>query len=386
MLRIIKFLLFIFLCQVEAQSLSADKKASISSIADSLYATGNFINAINYYAQAGNQKSSHQIARAYNAIGNYEKAVTQYENLVDTASELQIARFELGKLYLKTKRFDDARKLFTAIASNDASNPEYLYYLGESFRELEQIASSLVAYKKAVSVDSTHLRSLFQLGKYFVVKQERNEAVRYIDMGLQFYENDVSLINLKALALFNNDEYIKALPLFERLLELEERKEHVYGKLAYCYFKDWQFEKAKKTYHTLIQMDEDDPDPYFNLGHVFLKDRQIDSARFYIKKSMEVQDPSFNREYRSLAGIAREQEDLKSAFDYYKLAHKEEPTDYISYYQVCTLADQLYKDAKTKLEYYESFIHKFGTDKPYVSDGVKKRISELKEEIHFTDN
>ena len=378
-MRIVIALLLIYVLKAEAQS-------SASAIADSLYATGNYTNAINYYAQIDNKNSSLQIARAYNAVGNYDKAIVQYEAIIKSVPDLQIARFELGKLYLKTKRFDDARKLFATISSEDPNNPEYLYYLGESFRGQEQTASSLVAYKKAVAADSTHLRSLFQLGKYFVVKQERNEAVKYIDMGLQFYENDVSLINLKALALFNNDEYKEALALFERLLALGERKDHVYGKLAYCYFKDWQFERAKTTYHTLIQRDEENPDPYFNLGHVFLKDRQIDSARFYIKKSIEVQNPSFHREYRSLAGIARDQEDLKTAFNYYKLAYKEEPTDYISYYQVCSLADQLYKDPKIKLEYYENFIKRFGTDKPYVSETVKKRISELKEEVHFVGN
>lgn len=362
----------------------AEAQTSVSSIGDSLYATGNYTNAINYYAKEGSQKSSLQIARAYNAIGNYEKAIAQYESLMVKAPQLQIARFELGKLYLKTKRFDTSRKLFTGLVRDDTTNPEYLYYQGESFRELEQSASGLVAYKKAVEVDSTHLKSLFQLGKYFVVKQETNEALKYIDMGLQFYENDVSLINLKALALFNNDAFGKARPYFERLLELGETKPHIYGKLAHCYYKEWEFEKAKEIYHQLIQIDESDPDPYFNLGHVFLKDRQVDSARYYIRKSIEVQKPSFHREYRSLANIAREQEDLKSAFEYYKKAYNEEPADYMTYYQICAVADQLYKDPKVRLQYYENFIEKFGENKRFVSATVQKRISQLKEEIHFT--
>ena len=363
--------------------IKAEAQSSALAIADSLYATGNYINAINYYSQEGSQKSGLQIARAYNAIGNYEKAIAQYESAIVKTPELQIARFELGKLYLKTKRFEEGRKLFTSLVRDDTKNPEYLYHQGESFRELEQPASSLVAYKKAVTVDSTHLKSLFQLGKYFVVKQETNEALKYIDMGLRFYENDVSLVNLKALALFNNDAYSKARSFFERLLQLGENKPHIYGKLAYCYYKKWEFEKAKATYHQLIQMDENDPDPYFNLGQVFLKDRQVDSARFYIKKSIEVQKPSFHREYRSLANIAREQEDLKTAIMYYEKAYQEEPSDYMTYYQVCAVADQLYKDSKVRLQYYENFIKKFGEDKPYVSAMVKKRITQLKEEIHF---
>jgi len=88
-------------------------------------------------------------------------------------------------------------------ASGD-DNPEYQYYLGEAFQELDQPASALTAYKKAVKLDSTHLRSLFRLGKYFTIKLERDQALKYVEAGLQFYENDVAFINLKALVYYND--------------------------------------------------------------------------------------------------------------------------------------------------------------------------------------
>ena len=79
-----------------------------------------------------------------------------------------------------------------------------------------------------------------------------------------------------------------------------------------------------------------------------------------------------------------EEEDLKTALEYYKKTYQEEPTDYMTYYQICAVADQLYKDPKVRLQYYENFIQKFGENKRFVSATVKKRISELKEEIHMT--
>ncbi len=379
---ILVLLLPLFKSEAQSSALSADRQDL--AIADSLYATGNYTKAINYYAKEGSEKGSLQIARAYNSIGNYDKAIVQYESLISKSPELQIARFELGKLYLKTKRFDEGRKLFTSLVSDDANNPEYLYYQGESFRELDQGASSLVAYKKAVTVDSTHLKSLFQLGKHFVITREKGEAVKYLNMGLNFYPDDVSLINLKGLSLYNNDQYEQALPLFERLIELGEKKEFVYTKLAYCYFKVWEFEKAKSTYKHLIAMDEDNEDAYFNLGHVFYKDRQTDSATYYIKKSIEVQKVTFEKEYESLARFARTEEDLNTSLKYYRLAFDEDQTNYRVYYQICALMDQVSNDPKVKLEYYESFIKKFGKKKPYLSDFVLKRISELKQELHFS--
>ena len=354
--------------------------------ADSLYATGNYTQAINAYAELGNTKSNLQIARAYNLIGNYDKAIAQYEAVVDESPELQIARFELGKLYLKTKGYNKARKVFTALVADENTNPEYYYYQGEAHRELEQEASSVVAYKKAVGLDSTHLRSLFRLGKYFVVQQMPSDALTYIDKGLQFYEDDVALINLKALTYFNNDQFEKAIPPFERLLELGEQKEHIYLKLAQSYYKEWEFEKAKNTYNELLGLDDSVSEAYNGLAAVYWKTKQLDSAEINYKMAIEVQDPILNREYSGLAGIARQRKDLKTALEYYKLAYEEDPSDSMGYYQICTVADQYYKDPKVRLDYYENFKRKFQKTHPYFTETVQKRILELKEEIHFADN
>ena len=361
----------------------AEAQSSALAIADSLYTTGSYTNAINYYAKVGSLKSKLQIARTYNKIGNYDKAILQYENVIAKDTAIQIASFELGKLYLKTKRFEKGALLFSSLTQKNKNNPEYYYYQGESLQDLGKLAESTTAYKKAVNIDSTHLRSLFQLGKYYVMQRETNTALLYIDKGLEFYKNDIALINLKALALYNNNEYEKSIPFFERLIELGEEKKHIYTKLADAYFKEWEFEKAKKMYHVLITLDDENEDAYYNMGVVFNKAREIDSAKFYIQKSIEVQQVSLGKEYGFLASIYRVEEDLKTAMKYYHLAYKEDETNPLFYYQICTMVDQTNKDPKVKLEHYENFIKKFGKTGPFFSQIVSKRISELKEEIHL---
>jgi len=301
-------LIFAIICSIEAgaQTLSSDRQGSTSTIADSLYTTGNYTKAINYYVEAGGQNSNLQIARAYNAIGNFEKAIAQYESAVEQHPDWQIANFELGKLLLKTKEYDEGRKLFSRLTASGMDNPEYQYYLGEAFQELEQPASALTAYKNAVKLDSTHLRSLFRLGKYFTIKLERDQALKYVDKGLRYYENDVAFINLKALIYYNDNQYKTAIPWFERLLELDETKPYVYEKLAYCYYKNWEFEKAKETYHILIDIDDHNSDIYFGMAAALRKNKQLDSAEIYIHKAMNVQRPVFAEGYRSLASLARE--------------------------------------------------------------------------------
>ena len=221
-----QFLLVIFLIQI----VRAEAQTSDSSVADSLYVVGNYSKAINEYSKVGGVSSALQIARSYNAVGNYEKAITQYQYVVDEDVENQLAQFELGKLCLKVNRFEEAKSVFTNLSNLNTTNPEFQFYLGEVNRHLDVTDQSLKQYKKAIKLDSTHLRSLFQLAKYYTIKQERDNALTYILKGLNYYENDVSLINLHALVLFNDAQFEKAIPLFERVLELGEDKNYVYEK------------------------------------------------------------------------------------------------------------------------------------------------------------
>lgn len=225
---------------------------------------------------------------------------------------------------------------------------------------------------------------MFQLSKYYLVKRETDSVITYTNQGLDFYPDDVALINLKALSFFNNAQYSKAIPLFEQLRTLGEHKIYLFMKLGFAYFSTWEFEKAKEMYKIAIAMENDNSDAHYELGHVYLKDRQLDSARIFVEKAVALQKLYLMEEYQTLAVIERQKENLKGSHEYYTLAHKEEPELPRLYWQVCVLYDQLHKDPAKKLFYYQRFVKMYGTEQRYLSQMVQKRISELKEQIHYT--
>jgi len=367
-------------------SFQAGAQTSALSVADSLYALGNYASAINAYAKVGGENSNLQIARAYNAIGNYDKSIAQYTSILERNPNFDLARFELGKLLLKTKNFKPAMEMFNVLVSSEEKNPEYFYYLGRTYEAVNQTGNANKAFKNAVEMDSTHLRSLYALGKYYVGQEIKDSALVYIDKGLQFYENDVAMINLKALAFYNNGQFQLAIPHFERLLELGEEKPFVYEKLAYCYFRNWEPEKALDTYHKLTSFPDKLAVAYAGLGDVYFKEKELDSAQYYIEKSIEERMALFPQEYASLGRIARLKGQTKKSMDYYVKAWEENKENYYNYYQVCVLADEYYKDPKTGLKYYENLLEMYPDVVPWLKERVKNRITEIKEEIHFVGN
>ncbi|SHJ73299.1 Tetratricopeptide repeat-containing protein [Maribacter aquivivus] len=361
----------------------AEAQSSALAVADSLYVVGNYSKAINAYSEVGGLSAALQIARSYNAVGNYEKAITQYQYVVDEDVENQLAQFELGKLLLKVKRFEEAKSVFKNLSNLNTTNPEFQFYLGEVNRHLDITDESIKQYKKVIKLDSTHLRSLFQLAKHYTIKRERDKALKYIMQGLDYYENDVSLINLHALVLFNDAQYEKAIPLFERVLALGEDKSYVFEKLGISYNKNWEFKKAKEAYAILLKRDDTNSQTYFDLASVYQKESKLDSAKIFINKAMAVQKPIFANGYNQLAYIAREQKDFKTAFKFFEMAHQEDKSDARIYYNIATTYDQFGSNLQKKLGYYENFLKHYPNEHPFYYETARKRISELKEEIHF---
>ena len=376
-----KKLAFILFCIV---TLKSGAQSSALAIADSLYRIGDYTKAINVYAKVNTPNANLQIARAYNVVRNYDKAMLQYEALVERDPKAQLARFELGKIYAKTRKSVKAQQLFEVLVSEYPNNPEYFYYLGSAYADLDSIPKSVQLFKSAIARDSTHLRSIYEVAKYYVSEQELDSVVKYADKGLNFYENDVAIINLKALALYNNDEFKAAIPLFEKMVALgETTKFYIFERLGNAYFKTEDLDNAIGNYKKSLFLDSENARVLFSLGNTFWKQQKLDSATVYIQQSIDVQLVVLDQEYQALGRLASEQKDYKTALKYYKLAHEEDPSNNIYYYQICVIADQYYKDPKVKLKYYEQLLEKYSNQNNYFTNFTERRISELKEEIHF---
>ncbi|TVZ08762.1 tetratricopeptide repeat protein [Cellulophaga sp. RHA_52] len=365
-------------------TLKAGAQPSAFKIADSLYNTGNYTAAINRYAKINNTNANLQIAKAYNAIGNYDKAIAQYNSVVTKDTSLLVARFNLGKLYLKTNKFKQANSLFAKLVAISKTNPEYSYNLARSFSAINEDKKSVLWYKKTLDVDSTHLRALQRLSIHYVGEHENHFALKYADKGLSFFENDPVLINVKALALFNMGSYKLSIKCYEKLLSLGKKDQKVYHRLGYAYNSIENYEKSIENYKLLLEYDLENIKVLRMISEVYMKDKKLDSATVYIKRAIEAHSYKLDKEYEVAARIAVNKKDYKTAIKYYNMAYTENPTKVLYLYQACIYADKYYKDPKLKLNYYTQLKQKSeskGSNSQYFVVFAEKRISELKSEI-----
>ncbi len=279
-------LVYLFFSAYLASSVFLTAQAVKATVADRLYTLGNYSQAINEYAKYGTPEASLQIARSYNAMGNFDNAIDQYKHILRTDETNVLAQFELGKLYLNTNRHKKASNLFEKLIKRDAKNPEFHYYYGQALFLNLKVNEGMAAYKAAIRLDSTHLRSMFKVAKWYLVKTEIDSVLHYCDLGLLVYNDDVALLNLKGQAFFNREQYDLSNPIFERLLELGENRPHIYKKLGYGYFRDLKPGKAVQAYRKLAETPYEMGNAYFGIGEVYLEEKVLDSAAFYFKKAI----------------------------------------------------------------------------------------------------
>ncbi|MCQ0110267.1 tetratricopeptide repeat protein [Zhouia amylolytica] len=365
--------------------LVAGAQAPVSNEADNLFKNGHYTKAINLYARNPSYTNQLKIAQAYVALGNLDKAILQYEGIVTNNPEKLLPQKELGKLYFKTKQFEKAENTFLLLTQKDSLNPDNHYRYGLSVEALGKRDKAKDSFKKTFHLDTTHINNIKELGAYYLKKKYMDSVHFVVDKGLKVAPTNAQLLNLKALAHYNFQEYNSAIPYFEQLIKQRYLETYIFMYLGHCYEKDWRNKEAIDSYLGAIGIDNANSDAYFNIGNIYRKEKQADSAIVYFKEAITVKRVDLSREYSAIASSYRTKRDYKKALDYYWLTYEQNPDDYITYYNICFVSDHYYQDPKTKIKYYQNYLDKFGNHRfgKRYRVHAEKRISELKAEIHL---
>ncbi len=371
-----KSLIYILL----AIALQAEAQTSALAIGDSLYRLGNYSKAISYYEKENAAHAHLQIARAYLTLGNQDKAVEKYENIVLANPQAQAALFELGKIYFDRNQTQKADSLFRKLIEKDSLNPQYFYELG-LINTTENLVESLKLFKKAYQIDTTYIKTIYQIGKTHLMFRKADSALVYVDKGLLLSPNAADLINIKAQSHFYEKNYYFAIEQYDRLIEMNQASIFIYKDLAKCYMGTNQYELAICTYEKLLQYNDEDADAIYDMGMAYKELEAPDHAVKLIEQSIEARYYNFSGEYEDIGEIYLKQKKYNQALTYFKKAIDEDDNNHFLAFKICLIVDLHFKDLNTKLNYYQNYLAKFETKQEFQTEYAKKRINAIKEEL-----
>ncbi|THD69044.1 tetratricopeptide repeat protein [Robertkochia marina] len=352
-----------------------------TTLADSLFQAKNYTRAINAYAGINSLEARYQIAKAYVELGNYQKAITQLEYLSESYPEQPQVIADLGGLLFRTRQFERSAEVYGELIEIDSLNPDPRYRLGRTYGELKKDSLAQLQFQKAFELDSTHLKSCIELGEFYLKRRQFEKAHQYAEKGLALAPDHAELLNIKALAWFNDYQFELAKPYFEKLVELNYREDFLLLRLARCYEKTWEKDKAVRVYKFIVAADPGNADAYYELGALYRDKNQLDSAQYFFNEAYLDKKPDLSRELVALASIHREKGELGKALELYKQAHEEAPESMHIYFNVCELAGKYYKDSARVRPYLENFRKLYAEEKyAYIyMDKIEGYLRELEE-------
>lgn len=357
---------------------SAEAQTSVLNQADSLYRNGNYSKAIEAYKAHDNQAEVYShIAKSYVALGNYDSALSYYKQATEAAPKNGLVLYEYARLLSRTKKNKASIEVFNKLMTIDYGNPNYHYEMGLALERMKD-STALNRFRSAYDLDKTHQKAIFKIAKHYLIKRKHDISHRYIDKGLESYENNVQLVSLKAQNYYYQEDYHNARACFEKLIAMGESSEFIHTKLSTIYAEFSNYELAIEQRKLVLKYNPYNADAMFLIGSYYNQLKDYKNAETYIKQSLVLKDVPLDYEYQLLGTTLNRQDKSQEAIAAFKTSLLENPENISSEFYIISTKDKYYADIDVKIKMYEDFRDKYPDT--FYSKFASRRITALKEE------
>ena len=394
-------LISLFYAEAEAQQPSA------LGIADSLSAVGNFSEAIDTYQKIDTQNALLflKIARAFRAKGSYERVLHFFAKAAKE-KEAAIAKNEYGTLLITTRKFKKADSIYSILIDNYGKNPNFYYQRGRARMQIslsppdKKNDSSMKAFlakkegyitdfKKAVALDSTHQKALYETAKVNLQQKEFKTVEKLCFKALKTYPANVQIIGLLGQENYMRGFCTDAIKWYSKLLELSQETKFIHEHLGMCYYKNGNYDLAIEQYLHVLNYDDEDWYTHENLSKLYNLTGGLKEAEKHGKLAIEFKDLPLEGDYYTLANTYKLGKKWRKAITFLNKALTENPDLKKARYAKAVVADNYYKDREAVLKLYDDFIERFEGGEYAKYDPqlelAKERAKMIREELFMAE-
>jgi len=377
----------------------AGAQAPALAIADSLYAVGDYTKAIAQYESIidPSARTYLQIARAYNGKGVKNDALVYYKKSLDLNDKQPIAQTEYGRLLLSKSKHDLADSIFSDLAKRFPTNPEYYYQWGRALKKTavkdtlvlnkkvdnQEINTSEQAFAKAVQLDSTHQKAMFELAKHHLGLKDFTIVEKIANKAFESDPENIEMMGVLAQNYYHKGWWTEAIDWLNKLLDMGVDTLFVREKLGRAYYEKRMYPESIKAYQEVLAYDNEDWGTHITLARLYSFNGEYEEALYHGKQALYFKDLPLDDVYFTLGRAYEFEKEFPKAMKHYQLAVKEDPDNLDALYAIAVAADNYYKDKEEVIQLYEKFVAQSEKSKsnPYIKRIAQERIEILKREI-----
>ena len=193
------------------------------------------------------------LGSVYRASGRTAEAIVELKRALELAPNSDEAYRRLALAYLASGRSAEAIRAYQKAVE---LNPYYWVnhnVLGNAYYQLAYYGKAAESYRRVIELDPNNPYAYNNLGAVLVQSGKFREAVEPLQKSLQFSPDGQAYSNL-GIAYFYLRQYDKAIPAYEKAVELAPRSDMFAGNLAEAYDLVGQKDRAQTTFEQAISL------------------------------------------------------------------------------------------------------------------------------------
>ncbi|MEG8947610.1 tetratricopeptide repeat protein [Rosettibacter firmus] len=242
--------------------------------------------------------------------GNFQEAINEYLKALSFVQKPGIY-YALAKNYYRLNKLSQALQYAKNAVTLEPENKEYLYLLASIYKASHLEDSSIAAYEKILSLDSTDINAYFQLAQLYENKRPNQSLSMYKKLIEKIGPEWNVLLNLIDLneRLGNIEETIQTL---EELVNLNPSDLQLQKLLIDAYIKTKKYDKALAVCEESLVSFPDDIGLLELKGNIFIQQDKWKEAASVYKNIFENKESDFSIKFRiaSLFLMASERDSL----------------------------------------------------------------------------
>lgn len=331
------------------------------------------------YAKKPSEKVKEEIGRCFQALGNAEKAINIYKEVLEANPNNLLLKYHLAKLYMGNRQSKKAKALIEELIQKDPENPNYHYQLGEIINKQKKDPTK--AYLKAYDLDTTHVKSIYELARFFKKVKVRDSSELFINKGLHLFPKSLNFLQLKAQNEYRKKEYDSTLVYLKKLEKLKFETPFTFDLFGRTYHKLKDYEKAIEYFEKATGRNQQDGSLNYRLGLAYYELKNYTKAEMNFFIAVYKDRTDLSEYYYHMALSQSQKKNLKKAIKSLERGLQNNPIDPNLMYQLAITTDSYYKDKKIALKHYEKFVARYKDYDKERAAFAEQRIKEIKKAL-----
>ncbi|MFN3412071.1 MAG: tetratricopeptide repeat protein [Exilispira sp.] len=272
------------------------------------------------------------------ALEDYENAKKNAENLLERDPNNLLANQFLGKYYFNKENWDKSIEYLSKAIDKDKSNKEINIMLAKSYYMKKMYNQVISVIQNSIKNQPIYVEEGMWGALAYDKLGDKTSAEKFFNLAISstnLYDNSYLYKTYFNYGLFlkNQMEYVKAINMFIKVIELEPKYLPAYVELGFSYFSIKDYDNSITYYEKAISLGEKSFSTFYNLGFAYYKaktKKDLNKSLTYFNSALNENKNISDVEKRSdnfaniytIIGNMIVNEDKTKAFQYYNLAVK----------------------------------------------------------------